>query len=437
VTIFGQDTNNAATFTTAAFNITRRTKTPISVQWNNIPAWTQAGAAGTSQKTPDLSSIIQRIVNKSGWQSGNAIVIIITGKGTRTAEAFDGVPAATAKLKINFTVNGSANLPNGTISFGVIGDYGNAGSGELAVANLVKSWNPQFIITLGDNNYPDGSASTIYQNIGQYYNNFIFPYFGTYGSTATSNAFFPSLGNHDWHLPFALGYLNYFTLPGNERYYSFIKGPVQFFVLDSDSNETDGRTSTSIQGQWLQTQLASSTSPFKIVYFHHAPYSSGSGHGSTTIMQWPFENWGATAVLAGHEHIYERISRDDNTDGNNITYFVNGLGGASISSFGTPIPGSKVRYKNSYGAMLINATNISIIFQFIAINGTVIDNFVILKNGTALQIPPIVTSIFATNRNITVTFDKEVDQATAENVSNYLVSNGVSVLTATKTGLSC
>ena len=50
--------------------------------------------------------------------------------------------------------------------FAVIGDYGLAGPAELDVANQVKSWNPDFIVSLGDNNYASGSAATIDANIG-------------------------------------------------------------------------------------------------------------------------------------------------------------------------------------------------------------------------------------------------------------------------------
>src|SRR3982750_3175768 len=68
--------------------------------------------------------------------------------------------------------------------FAVIGDYGSAGEAERDVANEVKSWNPDFIITAGDNNYENGSASTIDQNVGQYYHDFIHPYVGSYGACA-------------------------------------------------------------------------------------------------------------------------------------------------------------------------------------------------------------------------------------------------------------
>src|SRR6185503_14372551 len=97
------------------------------------------------------------------------------------------------------------------------------------------------------------------------------------------------------------------TLPGNERYYDFVQGSIHFFALDSDEREPDGTSASSKQGQWLKNALANSTSPFNIVYFHHAPYSSGS-EGSSTHMQWPFKDWGADLVLVGHSHNYERLS---------------------------------------------------------------------------------------------------------------------------------
>jgi hypothetical protein len=65
------------------------------------------------------------------------------------------------------------NLYDGSsIRFAVIGDYGSDSQAEADVANLVKSWGPSFIITVGDNNYPKGAASTIDANIGKYYYEF-------------------------------------------------------------------------------------------------------------------------------------------------------------------------------------------------------------------------------------------------------------------------
>ena len=255
-----------------------------------------------------------------------------------------------------------------SVHFAVIGDYGFAGQAELDVADQVKSWNPDFIVTVGDNNYDSGSAGTIDANIGQYYHDFIFPYTGLYGAGAATNSFFPVLGNHDWGTANAQPYINYFSLPGNERYYDFVQGPVHFFMLDSDASEPDGNTNISIQAAWLENSLLASSSPWNIVLLHHAPFSSGQ-HGSNATLQWPYEAWGADAVLAGHDHTYERIIKGA------IPYFVNGLGGRSIYNFVTPIAGSQLRYNANYGAMLVDATNTYINFKFITRSGAVIDSF--------------------------------------------------------------
>ena len=80
---------------------------------------------------------------------------------------------------------------------------------------------------------------------------------------------------------------------------------------------------------------------------------------------------GATAVFAGHDHDYERLSEGG------LTYFVDGLGGESIVDFATPIAGSLVRYDGDYGAMRVDAADTSITFQFITRTGTVVDTYTI------------------------------------------------------------
>ena len=254
------------------------------------------------------------------------------------------------------------------IRFAVIGDYGLEGGAEADVADLVKSWNPDFIITTGDNNYLIGSEFTIDENIGQYYHDFIYPYYGGYGDGADINRFFPTIGNHDWMTDAGQPYLDYFTLPGNERYYDFVWGPVHFFAINSDSNEPDGVRSSSTQAAWLQQTMTASTSPWQVVYTHYAPYSSGS-HGSTDWIQWPFETWGADAVLAGHDHVYERLVIDD------LVYFVNGMGGGPRYTFGAPIPWSMVRFRSDYGAMLVEATHQKIVFRFYTRKNEQIDEY--------------------------------------------------------------
>jgi len=257
------------------------------------------------------------------------------------------------------------------VRFAVIGDYGGDTPAEADVARLVKGWDPDFILTVGDNNYETGSAATIDANIGKHYHEFIYRYAGTYGAGSSTLRFLPSLGNHDWgnRFPEPAGadpYLAYFDLPGNERYYESRAGPVHVFAIDSDVNEPDGTGSASPQALWLKNALASSGAPWKLVYFHHPPYTSGP-RGGHPEMRWPFAAWGASAVLAGHDHDYERLSVDG------IPYFVDGLGGRSIQPIGPPVPESQVLFAADYGAMLVTATTAEITFRFYTRAGTLVD----------------------------------------------------------------
>ncbi len=266
------------------------------------------------------------------------------------------------------------------LRFAVIGDYGFDASPvgqESKVAELVASWEPDFVVTLGDNNYPYGEASTIDENIGKYFQAFIGNYKGDYGDGSTENRFWPTLGNHDWETPGAEPYLDYFTLPGNERYYEVDFGLVHLFAIDSDPNEPDGTTSTSKQGQWFKSASGASKACYKLAAFHHAPYSSGY-HGSSTWMQWPFAERGMTAVLSGHDHHYERLTVDG------IPYFVNGLGGSERYPMNDPLPDSEKTYNLRYGAMLVEATTEKITFEFYSVTPKLVDHFEVAGNCATL-----------------------------------------------------
>jgi len=272
-----------------------------------------------------------------------------------------------------------------TVRFAAIGDFGAHSAAEHAVAQLVRSWHPDFIITTGDNNYPNGAAATLDGNVGADYHCYIYPYRGRYGAGSADhrNHFFPTLGNHDYMSLGAQPYLKYFKLPGNSRYYSYRLGPVEVFAIDSnpenrDLHYTNARTSTasSREGKWLRKSLAASTAQWKIVYFHHPPFSSGTTHGSSAWMRWPFKQWGATAVISGHEHNYERLIVGG------MPYFVDGSGGDSLYPFGKPLKSSRTRYSAEFGAMRVSADESAIIFKFISIKGKFIDQYTIAQQPT-------------------------------------------------------
>ncbi len=99
--IQGEASDNAAVFTTTTRSISTRARTVETVAWSPA-AWTAVGAAGADQKTPDLSTLIQKIVDRASWASGNALALILTGTGHRTAVAYETLPAGASKLHLDY-----------------------------------------------------------------------------------------------------------------------------------------------------------------------------------------------------------------------------------------------------------------------------------------------------------------------------------------------
>lgn len=266
--------------------------------------------------------------------------------------------------------------PEPVAQFAIIGDLGEPGPASEDVANLVKSWDPDWIVTTGDNNFPYGDYETIDPNIGQYYHQYIHPYQGIYGEGAETNRFWPILGNHDLDTDWGQPYFDYFTLPGNERYYTVTLEPVTIFALNSMPGEPDGIESDSVQAAWLQQALAASETPWNLVFFHHAAHTSGH-RGPSEWMRWPYQEWGADATFSGHNHTYERLMIND------FPFFVNGLAGAPIYAWADEwAEGSVAHFNRDYGAMRVEATTTEITFQFITRWDEVIDTFTIEKSSS-------------------------------------------------------
>src|SRR5204863_5750972 len=84
----------------------------------------------------------------------------------------------------------------------------------------------------------------------------------------------PAPGNHEYHTAAAAPFRAVFALPGTsgERWYSYDWGRIHLAALDTESDYAT-------QASWLDEDLAATALPWKIVYFHKPPYSSGA-HGS-------------------------------------------------------------------------------------------------------------------------------------------------------------
>jgi hypothetical protein len=129
LSIRGEAADNAAAFTSTSGSLTARlgAGTQAEVTWPGILPWT-AGQAGSEQRTPDLAPVIQEIVGRSGWRSGNALVLLITRSGKRTAVSYDGIPTAAALLHLELAASA------------VERSAATASAGELSTAPRRSSW---------------------------------------------------------------------------------------------------------------------------------------------------------------------------------------------------------------------------------------------------------------------------------------------------------
>jgi predicted phosphodiesterase len=249
-------------------------------------------------------------------------------------------------------------LPNkpGSVKFAVIGDSGQPGKGQTAIANQMAKWRStypfEFVLMLGDNLYGT-------ERPGDYAKKFEIPYKALLDGGVK---FYAALGNHD---DVEQRLYKGFNMNG-EKYYSFRpKNGVRFFAIDS--NYIDDK-----QRQWLDKELAASGSEWKIAFFHHPLYSSGETHGSADLQRGLLEpifvKHGVNVVLSGHEHFYERVKPQKG-----IAYFT--IGSSAKLRPGDLRKSALTLYGNDqeYMFMLVEIDGDELFFQAINEKGATID----------------------------------------------------------------
>ncbi|MCV0404469.1 MAG: DNRLRE domain-containing protein [Chloroflexi bacterium] len=102
LTFRAEAVDNSATFTTTTGSVGSRPRTSAFTTWSP-PAWLTVGEAGPDQRTPSLVGLVQEVVDRGGWTSGNALSVIVTGSGTRWAEAWDGTTAGAPLLHVEYS----------------------------------------------------------------------------------------------------------------------------------------------------------------------------------------------------------------------------------------------------------------------------------------------------------------------------------------------
>jgi stress response protein SCP2 len=254
----------------------------------------------------------------------------------------------------------SLPLKEGSVRFVVIGDTGTGSGQQHQLADILLQSHTSFpfdtVLMMGDNMY-GGESPRDYRN----------KFEDVYKPLLDQKVkFYATLGNHDEP---AQRFYELFNMNGKE-YFRFTKGNVAFYSLNS--NYMDKK-----QIDWLQSELAKDTSEWKICFFHHPPYSSGSKHGSDKqlreVIEPIFLRYGVNVVLAGHDHFYERIKPQKG-----IYYFVSGAGGKlREGNVKKNSPLTDKAFDSDLSFMLVEVADDQLYFQTLSRTGETVDSGVL------------------------------------------------------------
>jgi predicted phosphodiesterase len=252
-----------------------------------------------------------------------------------------------------------------SVQFLAVGDTGTGDSAQYQVAAQMAKAHAvfpfTFAIMMGDNLY--GTERT-----KDYEKKFETPYKPLLDAKVE---FYAALGNHDdpnqkLYKPFNMN---------GERFYTFKKGNVRFFALDSNYFDQT-------QADWLEKALAESKEDWKICFFHHPLYSSGARHGSEVDLRAQLEplflKHGVQVVFAGHEHFYERLKPQKG-----IYYFVNGGGAKLRDGDITKTTMTAVGFDADRSYMLVEIAGDVLTFQTLSRTGKRVDSGTIRRPSPA------------------------------------------------------
>ncbi|MFL5782452.1 MAG: LamG-like jellyroll fold domain-containing protein [Thermoleophilaceae bacterium] len=241
---------------------------------------------------------------------------------------------------------------------------------QKATSDLVAGTGLTGVLTLGDEQYDDATLTKFNQVYGP-----------TWGRANSLNH--PGIGNHEYLVPGAVGYFDYFNGVGNfggpagdrdKGYYSFDVGAWHVIELNSNCTEVSC-SSGSAQETWLRSDLAASGAQCTLAFWHHPRFSSGLA-GNNSNMGTLFTdlyNANADLVLTAHDHLYERFAPQtpgavaDSARG--IREFVVGTGGKSLVDWGTLKANSEVRDNSTFGVLQVTLHPTSYDWKFVPIAG--------------------------------------------------------------------
>lgn len=291
-----------------------------------------------------------------------------------------------AGLLLALPLFGQAPLPDGSLRFLVVGDWGRRGAHhqkETAdqMGRTAAEMAAQFVVATGDNIYDDG-VRDVHDSLWKY------SFEDIYTAKSLQVPWYVSLGNHDYRTnPQAQVEYTLFSprwkMPA--RYYSVVwqitpEVAAEFFVVDTSpfisGYYNDPKYVKSVTGQdtkaqlaWLEQKLAASRARWKFVVGHHTIYSSSAKHGDNEDMIRAFrpilEKYGVQAYINGHDHDMEVIKEGP------VHYITSGAGS---SVRGEMKPGANSLFANGTesGFLAVKLTPERFDYRFIDWQGRVL-----------------------------------------------------------------
>lgn len=285
------------------------------------------------------------------------------GYAVRARDAAGNLSATSTTIKASTQPGGGP----GGITVVVAGDIAKAQfpSEHQKTAALVTGINPQYVLTVGDNQYDSGTITE--------FRNF---YDKTWGKF--KNITKPTPGNHEWYDKLN-GYKQYFgaaiATPQGKPYYSFDVGDFHFVALDSDP-VTDGISTEQVA--WLKQDLAKNTKSCVGGYWHHPRFNSGEyGDLKSIAPLWDeMVKAKADVVFSGHDHHYERLKPLNSAgrvdEANGVRSAVVGIGGDSLYTQIKPREGVEKSFAK-HGVMKLTLNGKSYSWEIIGTDGKVLD----------------------------------------------------------------
>ncbi len=278
----------------------------------------------------------------------------VTGDQSPAAPAAETAPVIKLPLK------------DGSVRFAVVGDNGTGKEPEFQVAVEMERFREvvhyDFVVMDGDNIYGGHTASDFQRK-------FEVPYKPLLDAGVK---FYASLGNHD-DPDVEINYKLYNM--GGKRYYSFKKGDVEFFALDSNYMDPQ-------QLSWIDSQLKNSSAKWKVCFFHHPLFTAAMFHGPDIDLRKQlmplFTKDGVNLVLSGHQHVYERIKPQEG-----IYFFV--VGNSGQLRYHNIRPNNdidQVGFDTDRDFMMMEIAGDQLYFQTVSRTGATIDSGELDRQGT-------------------------------------------------------